>query len=446
MIKVSVIIPLHNSEKYISECIESILQQTLSEIELICIDSSTDGTREILKEYQKKDARIRILEDENSSYGHKLNIGIQRAEGSYVSVVESDDYIEKGMLGALYEIAARNRVDFVKSDYRKFFNGKEARNFKEITRFQLSDYNRIINLKEESEKRFSAYLGIWTGLYNREFLLKNEIRLNESPGASYQDTGFSILVCLLAENVWFTSEFYYNYRIDNVGSSVKSNEKCGIIADEYAWIERQMRQRGLEGTEEKKFFADTKLASYFWNYRRLPEVYRNYFIDIVKDEIRSEYLEKKDISYSKSIKEQIAILSGDRTVGEQYRQKEKYFKDCSRKIAELLGSKREVVVFGAGDYGKSLAAYSEGQNRKNIRAVCDNDESKQGSSLSGIKIISLEQGVREYPDAEYIIANRNDAQEMRKQLNSKGIKEQQIYEMSGELDGIALFEQMAGRI
>ena len=54
MIKVSVIIPLHNSEKYISECIESILQQTLSEIELICIDSSTDGTREILKEYQKK--------------------------------------------------------------------------------------------------------------------------------------------------------------------------------------------------------------------------------------------------------------------------------------------------------------------------------------------------------------------------------------------------------
>ena len=113
MIKVSVIIPLHNSEKYISECIESILQQTLSEIELICIDSSTDGTREILKEYQKKDARIRILEDENSSYGHKLNIGIQRAEGSYVSVVESDDYIEKGMLGALYEIAARNRVDFL---------------------------------------------------------------------------------------------------------------------------------------------------------------------------------------------------------------------------------------------------------------------------------------------------------------------------------------------
>ncbi len=91
-IKISVIMTIHNAEKYIRECMESVLNQTFSEIEVLCIDGgSTDGTPHILKEYAERDLRIRIINDANTSYGHKVNRGIEEAVGEYISVVESDD-------------------------------------------------------------------------------------------------------------------------------------------------------------------------------------------------------------------------------------------------------------------------------------------------------------------------------------------------------------------
>ena len=129
-IRISVIVTVHNAEKYIRECLESVLSQTFSEFEVLCMDGgSTDGSQIILREFAERDYRVRIVNDSNTSYGHKVNRGVEEARGEYISVLESDDLYEPFMLEKLYEIAERYETDFVNADYTSFFdiNGKRIR-------------------------------------------------------------------------------------------------------------------------------------------------------------------------------------------------------------------------------------------------------------------------------------------------------------------------------
>ena len=118
---ISVIVTIHNAEKYLRECLNSVISQTFSNIEILCMDGgSTDSSPQILKEYAEKDDRIRIINDSNTSYGHKVNRGIEEAKGEYVSVLESDDMYELFMLEKLYQIAEQYKTDFVNADYTSF--------------------------------------------------------------------------------------------------------------------------------------------------------------------------------------------------------------------------------------------------------------------------------------------------------------------------------------
>ena len=98
MPKVSVIMPSLNVVQYIQECMESVVRQTLSDIEIICVDAgSTDGTLEILQEFAKKDQRISIIVSDKKSYGYQMNLGLKAAKGEYIGIVETDDFIEPNM-------------------------------------------------------------------------------------------------------------------------------------------------------------------------------------------------------------------------------------------------------------------------------------------------------------------------------------------------------------
>ena len=102
--KVSVIMPSFNVEPYIKQCIESVINQSLKEIEIICVDGgSTDGTIEILEEYSYIDSRIKLIRTDVGSYGYQMNLGINIANGEYIGIVETDDYIDEDMFESLYE-------------------------------------------------------------------------------------------------------------------------------------------------------------------------------------------------------------------------------------------------------------------------------------------------------------------------------------------------------
>ena len=114
MCKVSIVVPIYNSEKELPRCIDSILNQTFSDFELILInDGSKDGSLNILKEYEQKDKRVTVIDNENNGVSETRNIGIRRSSGDYIAFVDSDDYIESDMVEALVESVEQQNADLV---------------------------------------------------------------------------------------------------------------------------------------------------------------------------------------------------------------------------------------------------------------------------------------------------------------------------------------------
>lgn len=235
--KVSIILPVYNGENYVDNCLKSILKQTLNEIEVICMDDgSVDNTGMILDEIAAQDERVQVFHKENTGYGNTMNLGISKARGEYIGIVESDDYIEPNMCQELYTIAKSNRLDVIKSNFSRFYGEGLT---KEIELVPITNdesyYGRVICPKNELFV-FNMNMNTVTGLYRREFLVDNDIQYNETPGAAFQDNGFWIKTYLLAERLQFVNEYYYRCRRDNPNSSVKLTDKAFVVVKEFDLI------------------------------------------------------------------------------------------------------------------------------------------------------------------------------------------------------------------
>ena len=216
-IKVSVVLPSLNVVNYIGQCIESILAQSLKELEIICVDAgSTDGTYEVLQHYALRDSRIKTFHSERKSYGYQVNIGIQQARGEYVAIVDTDDMIKSDMYEVLYNIATVHNLDFIKADFQEVttLEGKIVvkKNVKVLSDDKL--YNQVLNIEHTQECFLPQITATWSGIYKREFIEENNILHNETPGASYQDTGFWFQTYMYAKRAYFVNQAFYMYRVD----------------------------------------------------------------------------------------------------------------------------------------------------------------------------------------------------------------------------------------
>ncbi|MBR3924526.1 MAG: glycosyltransferase family 2 protein, partial [Kiritimatiellae bacterium] len=142
MVVVSVIIPSLNVARYIEECIDSARNQTLRDIEIICVDAgSTDGTLEIIERKAKDDSRIRIIKSSRRSYGHQMNLGFAAATGKYVAILESDDFIKSGAYAHFVSLAEKTDADLIKADYYIVMGNGKNRSFRRMeTCLNRSDY------------------------------------------------------------------------------------------------------------------------------------------------------------------------------------------------------------------------------------------------------------------------------------------------------------------
>lgn len=114
MVKVSVVIPVYNVENYLEECLDSIINQTLKDIEIICInDGSTDASIDILEKYAKADSRIQIFNQNNSGLSAARNRGIELSKGEFVYFIDSDDYLDLNALKELYDLSVKYGTDFI---------------------------------------------------------------------------------------------------------------------------------------------------------------------------------------------------------------------------------------------------------------------------------------------------------------------------------------------
>lgn len=433
VIKISIIIPSLNAAPYIRQCLDSIRVQTLAEMEILCVDAgSTDGTLAILKEYMELDNRIRYIVSDQKSYGYQMNLGIDRAQGEYIGIVEPDDYVTEEMYEKLYDAAHGNDLDFVKSDFYKFVDYLGRRHYQKWERSYWGSagdvYNKVIWLKDSPQALvYGDHGNIWSGIYRREFLQDRQIRFHETPGASYQDTGFALLCTLEAERVMFLEDCFYRYRQGGTGSSVRAQDKHSVVIDEYAWVWEQMKERGFTDEVCRSFYMAMKFHSYLWNYNRLQIKGRKSFLEnLVKDEIFA--FREEVIGFQIPEKDRMLRLwNGDWREVDALGETERKRKQRIEELLGILETAPQIVVVCAGEWGSSLLRLCGRLGARNVCAVCDNARSALGKTIEGMEVIGVERAVEAYPDAYFMIANRNHAQELHDQLIGLGVMPGEIY-------------------
>lgn len=289
MIKVSILMPACNVERYIKECMDSVVNQTLVEIEVICInDGSTDDTGKILDEYSYKDKRIKVVHKANSGYGHSMNIALSMAHGEYIGIVETDDFVSRNMFETLYNMAVKYKADVVKSNYYRYKSTPSPeRTFFEVLK-PVERYDEIFDPAEHQEI-FKVAPCIWSGIYRRSMLLENNVVFNETPGASYQDTSFAFKVWASAHRVYLLHDAFLHYRVDNDNSSVKAPGKVFCICDEYREIESYLETYSEKKQKYEKLKNVLKYESYRWNLQRLTFGFKYAFMIQMKNEFEKAY-------------------------------------------------------------------------------------------------------------------------------------------------------------
>lgn len=218
MIKVSVMIPVYNTSKYLKKCLDSVINQSLKDIEIICVnDGSTDNSLEILKEFSKNDKRIIIIDKKNGGLTSARNSALEIANGEYCLNIDSDDWIEQGYLEDMYEKAKKEELDILISNFYNDFTS-ENRIIKKVD-LNLED-KEVITGKEYIQQFFTCnFLGYtWNKLIKRELYIKNNIKYNENIFL-LEDVEVIGKLGYFAKRIGKLNQAYYHYRIgENNGS------------------------------------------------------------------------------------------------------------------------------------------------------------------------------------------------------------------------------------
>lgn len=303
-VKVSVVVPIYNVEKYLRQCLDSIANQTLQEIEVICVnDGSTDSSPDIIQEYVEKDSRFKCINKPNTGYGNSMNRGFDLACGEYIGIVESDDYADPDMFESLYRIAHDNNLDAVKSGYYLYYSKPKEKNVEQIIVSESLAGKTIcpredFKAKQEMVDFFNIKPTIWSAIYKKDFIRNHDIRFNETPGASFQDTAFNFKVWACADRMQLVPRAFLHYRQDNEGSSVNSGGKVFCVCDEYAEMERFLRKHPIYRGKLECVKNRLKYDTYMWNYERLSPKFKYVFIERASCEFAEDLKEGNlDVEY-----------------------------------------------------------------------------------------------------------------------------------------------------
>lgn len=229
--KISVIIPVYNVEKYLPECLDSVVNQTLKEIEILCInDGSTDGSAEILEQYAKKDERIKVFNQENLGAGSARNVGIKQAQGDFLAFLDSDDvYPSNDVLEVLYLKAKENNVLIAGGEFAYLENGSlKTEYLKTEDGFGFYQEGKI----KYQDCQFDY--GYYRFIYDRNFLLKNNLVFPNY--ARFQDPPFFVKAMYQAKEFYAVKKLTYAFRIghkDIKWNSKKANDALCAMKDNF---------------------------------------------------------------------------------------------------------------------------------------------------------------------------------------------------------------------
>lgn len=404
MTSISVIVPCYNMKEYTRECMESIFAQTLNGLEIICIDDgSTDGTFEILEEYQKKADFIKVLRQNNQGSGIARNRGIMEAKGEYIAFMDADDfYPSPNTLEKVYAVAKEKKAVICggsASDYRSgVFTCKE---------YAFSEDGWV------NKKDFSTISGYWRFIYKSDFIKSKQIFFPEY--LRCQDPPFFLTAIAHAEWVYCMKEVTYIYR-RNHKRVIYSQRK----AIDYA--------KGIRDS-----LVISKREGMVAAYRYTLDILRGFFTACIYP-FAEECVEMRGIIHQ--INEVIDDGSDSEVnvpllkEGEELLSYLKGMEIAKQRLLERLRKENKVLIFGAGIIGRRVRAFLE-KSEVAMEAFVVSDVARNDASVDGLQVKCIDDYTDVRNDCLVIIATSSALQEEIKDiLQRKGFEK--VYPLSLE--------------
>lgn len=333
MPKISVIVPIYNVEKYLEKCINSIILQTLEDIEIILVnDGSTDKSFEIINKYKAIDSRIIVINKINSGLSAARNSGLKVARGEYVGFIDSDDWIEENMLEELYEAGKKYNSEVVACNFKSFndinntFNKYPINEGKYIGKLVINE--KILSKVIEGKLKTP----VWDKIYKKKFLQDNKIKFDEKI-IRFEDWHFIVEVYEKVNNLYYLDKNMYNYRI-------YSNTLSNKYYDNFFELIIELNKRKFAVIEEKFKNKEIIIKNAKFNY-----------IDDINKVLNHIMTNGKRINMKKKIFKIEAVIKNDFTKGmfdidiNEYIKVSDMNKYYIKVIFKLIKNEKTILVF-----------------------------------------------------------------------------------------------------
>ena len=291
----TVIIPVYNSEKYLHECIDSIIKQTLKNIEIICVnDGSKDTSLKIIEEYSTQDPRIVIINKANGGLSSARNAGVKIATGEYIGFVDSDDWVDSDFYEKLFVIAKNNAADMAMANFVQFYDsGRESEKVSWIGEI-INDIITDIVVDVSDRKKIINTNSVCNKLFSKSFLLKNKFLFYE--GLFWEDNPFTIMTVIKANKTCIIRDSFYHNRkhsqsITGMASSDRKSFDIFLIMDKLKlFFDFEMPNL----SEEYPYYFQELIYKFYFvhlNSRIHPVYEKEYFLKVQK-EFKKIYFEE----------------------------------------------------------------------------------------------------------------------------------------------------------
>lgn len=283
MVKFSIISPVYNTEIYLEDCIQSVIDQSFTDWEIIFInDGSTDNSLKVLKKYKNIDNRIKIIDKKNEGQGTARNIGLKQAVGDYVLYLDSDDWLEQDALSKLYKKFQEDNYDII---FFNVYNYYEKTGRKNIYLFNDCFYRKFKN------ETFNAYKakdilfqtnGLAFKAYNRKFLVENKIQYSATK--YIEDSEFFIKAILYAQKMVCLNELIVNYRIRKTSSRSTTHLNIDVIEQTFYTCESIFKEyyKKKPYKELLNSFIKNRVQQLFFHFARVEKSYRKKYFKMLK--------------------------------------------------------------------------------------------------------------------------------------------------------------------
>lgn len=398
-IKISVIVPVYNTEKYLIECIDSICNQTLKDIEILLInDESTDDSLSILEHYAKKDSRVRVIQNVHTGDGaaSARNHGLKLAKGKYLSFLDSDDYFDVHTLEKAYKKAEVLQADIVVYNGQYFHHQTKAPAFLALPQMEQLAEQEVFNRHAFPDTVFYCTTSlVWLCLFNRDYIMKENLTFQAV--YHFDDALFARTAFMMADRIVALPEILVYHRFDHAESQATNCEKdpVSILSASYA-LKKQLEAKGVF-QEVRNGHALHAIRSCHYLLSAYP-TYESF--SMLFDALQNEYIEKLELETSLTND----ILHFDaRAWIEKVKcgTKEEYIFDLlqtQKRQAfcfetevlfpiELIDKNDRVIIYGAGNIGTGFFTQNMQHNYCKLVGWVDKNAEDKQYPIEGLDIL-----------------------------------------------------------